>query len=236
MAIFAAVALEARADLINITQDDVNQAAGGVTIKANYDVAGIMGLCPGGNIRFIQQVSLTDGSGNPKNGVPGYPNSNFIDPQPNQGNPGDFDNQPWYDATYNNAANRDANTNRQYGSGSYYYDKPAGWGAFKPVMFSATAAVVCIDTSNCTFQILAGFTWGFSIAADGTVTNIPAMTTVMNDAATRKLFNDSLATGPATFSKWKAVQSVPEPSSIVLAGLGLVGLRTLRARRKRVAA
>lgn len=231
LAILATMAEPARADLINITQYDVNQAGGGLNIQANYDLTGSGITCDPANIRWIQRILLKDGNGNQKDNVPGYPSGNFIDPQPGQPG-GPWDTLPWYDVTYNTADDRDNDVNRQNGAGAYFNDSPNGWGPFGPMSFNATTAIVCINSANCTFQILGGFTWGFSVAADQTITAIPTVIGLMNDAATRKLFNDALDLGPASFSKW---QAVPEPSSVLLISVGLAGMRLVRRRRGRAA-
>ncbi len=225
--------LGARADVINITEYAANQADGGLNIKADYDVDAIKGTCPPENLRYLQRVLLTDDMGKPKPLLPEFPNANFIDPQPDQGGPGSFDTDPWYDATYDTAADRDANDDRKFGAGRFYRDDPSGFKNDGPLIFSAITVIVCIDATTCRFEILGGFTWGFSVAADKTITALKADTGVSNDEATRKIFNDALALGPKSFSKWSAVASIPEPSSLALFGLGAAGMRIARSRRNR---
>lgn len=232
MVAFVFASAEARADLITISQYDVNQAGGGVNIQANYDLTGTGITCDPANVRWLQRILLTDGTGAQKNDVPGYPSGNFIDPQPMQGG-GTFDNNPWYDFTYNTAADRTAGTNQQNGAGAFYTDSPSGWGPFKPITFSATLELVCINSADCTGVLLGGFTWGFSINMAGTVTKIPIGNAPPNDA-TATVFNDALQLGPKSFSKWR-VRSVPEPSSVALMGLGLAGAGMAAARRRRAA-
>jgi hypothetical protein len=216
---------------IVVTRCEVNQAGTGVNVQAEYTLdPGID--CPPENLRWIQRILLKDPMGNTINTIPGYPNGDFIDPQPNQP-PGGWDTEPWYDVTFNSAADRAANTNRQNGAGRFFNDSPNGWGPFGPMSFCATTAIVCINMANCTAVLLGAFTWGFSVAADGTITKMAAM--AMTDPATVVTeLNGALRNGPDTFSKWTIQQNpsgqylgfrmIPEPSTLVLALIGVVGV------------
>ncbi len=124
----------AMAGAISVTQYEADQAQGGVDIQAEYDPADFEDVCPPENIRWLQRILLKDDMGNQKNDVPGYPSGNFIDPQPNQPG-GPFDNDPWYDFTYNTAADRNNNVNRQNGAGPFFIDTPGGWQCRKQIRF-----------------------------------------------------------------------------------------------------
>lgn len=233
---------------LNVTRYDVNQAAGGLTIHAQYDPADIdPECCDPMNVRWIQRVLLTDGMGAQLNTVPGYPSGDFIDPQQVQG-PG-FDNLPWYDATYNTAADRNANMNRQFGAGPFYLDTPGGWLPFGPLTFSASTLLVCVDPVAKSFEFLAGFSWGFSInAAMNMVTALPLME-LADTAGLRMTINNSLGLGQFAGQGWMMVQNsdedcyldvnfVPEPGTISLVMIGVVaiGLSQARHLRRRQAA
>lgn len=218
----------ALAGSISITTYEADQAQGGVDIQAEYDPADFEEVCDPANIRWLQRILLTDENGDQKDDVPGYPSGNFIDPQPDQPG-GPFDDDPWYDITYNSAADRDSDTNRQNGAGPFFNDSPSGWGPFGPMSFSATTVLVCIDSANCTFTILEGFTWGFDVAADGTITAQELVEDITIDQDLRDLFNDALDLGPDSFSKWTAV---PEPSTVVLLAFAGVVAAARRARRQ----
>lgn len=228
------------AQTLKVTQFAGSTTQGGVNIQAQYD-QGATPWCPDANVRWIQRIKLTKGDHTTqKDDVPGYPSGDFIDPQPTQPG-GPWDNDPWYDVTYNSAADRTADTNRQGGKGKFFNDSPGGWGPFGPMYFDAWTAVVCIDTTTKKAAFMGGFTWGFCVSATGGITAI-APAALGNNAATAGIFNGALGSGPAGFKAWSVTtgdpqcqltfSTVPEPSSfLVLAGAGLV----LVSRRRRAA-
>lgn len=228
------------AQTLKVTQFAGSTTQGGVNIKAEYD-QGASPWCPDANVRWLQRIKLTKGDHTTqKDDVPGYPKGDFIDPQPTQAG-GPWDNDPWYDVTYNSAADRNTDTNRQNGKGKFFNDSPGGWGPFGPMYFDAWTAVVCIDSTTKKATFMGGFTWGFCVSATGAITSI-APAALGNTDATAGIFNGSLGLGPDSFKAWSVgkgdaqcqltFSSVPEPSSFVaLASAGLV----LVLRRRRAA-
>ena len=239
----AFVASSASAQVITVTQFDAT--AGGVNIQAQWNL-GPDPCCPPANVRWIQNIKLKNLDGTPKNDVTGYINRpNFIDPLPDQP-PGGWDALPWYDVTYNTAADRTTNTNRQNGAGAFFNDSPNGWGPFGPMDFCAFTAVVCITPSTTgaggTAKYLGGFSWGFRVAANGTVTKL-ALAGMPNNAATIGMFNTALQEtySPQSFKDWSMVlgdancqltfQPVPEPGTMALCAAA-IGIAVKRRRRK----
>lgn len=243
------------AQTLTVTQWNTSTAQGGANIQAEY--AGIPPTwCPSANVRWLQRILLKEGDGTTqKNDVPGYPSGNFIDPQPNQPGAPLWDQLPWYDVTYNTAAQRAANGPIQHGSGAFMNDSPSGWGPFGPMYFCATTAVVCIDTDMKMATLLGGFEWGFCVAANGAITPTPATPTGIAAATLRNagaggtaaMFNTALAAGAfgagtGAGQGWSIKPSVenceltfryapvPEPATMALCGAALVA--AARRRRK----
>ncbi len=239
--LLAAFVAQAYSQVLRITQFDVSNAQGGLNIQADY--SGIdPQCCDPANVRWLQRILLLDGNGNRLDTVNGYPIGDFIDPQPTQP-PGGWDGDPWYDVTYNSAADRATDTNRQNGAGAFFNDSPGGWRPFGPVSFLAFTAVVCINSTTKEAAFLGGFTWGFNIPAqNGNVSGIlPGI--LGNTQATATMFNDSIALGAFANSGWRVVvgdpncqltvQSVPEPMTMALSlAAGGLAVRRLRARRR----
>ena len=214
---------------------------GGANIQAEY--AGIpVACCPPENVRWLQRIVLRDGTGAIMKDGSIYPKRDFIDPQPTQP-PGGWDALPWYDVTYDLKTDRSADTNRRNGAGPFMNDSPNGWGPFGPMSFNATTAVVCVSGKNAT--LLGAFQWGFSVAANGTVTGSPATPTgVTADQALADMFNTSLANGAfhSATDPWVVKKStddcrltfsyapVPEPATMMLCAAGLAA--AARRRRK----
>lgn len=227
------------AQTLKVTKWTSTQTGGGVDIQAEWD-QGANPWCPDANVRWLQHVLLKNEDGTTKNNVPGYPNGSFIDPQPTQPG-GPWDNQPWYDVTYNSAANRATDTNRQNGAGKFMNDSPRGWGPFGPMYFCASTAVVCIDTTTKKATFMGGFTWGFCVSATGAIAPINPMAMANNDA-TMAIFNGGLQSGPASFKEWKlekgdpqcqlTFSTVPEPGSFAAMGLAIGALALRRRNRK----
>jgi hypothetical protein len=228
------------AQTLTVTRFDVQQTRGGLTIQAEYDL-GPNPCCPPERVRWLQRILLTDAAGNRKDNVPGYPIGDFIDPQPTQPG-GPWDNLPWYDVTYNTAADRNTDTNRQGGRGRFFNDSPGGWGPFGPMCFSAWTAIVCIDETTKTAEYMGGFTWGFCVAANGTISGV-APAALANNAATAAIFNGSLALGPASFREWSVrpgdpncqltFSAVPEPATMTAMGMAFAAMVLRRRRRSR---
>ncbi len=229
------------AQTLNVTQFTPSTAQGGVNIQATYD-QGPSPWCPDANVRWLQRILLKKGDGTTrKDDVPGYPVGDFIDPQPTQPG-GPWDNNPWYDVTYNSAADRASDTNRQGGKGKFFNDSPTGWGPFGPMYFCAWTAVVCIDTATKKASYMGGFTWGFCVSATGGVTGI-APAALSNTAATAGIFNGALGMGPASFKEWSVIpgdqncqltfSSVPEPASLITVAVAMGALVLRRRARSR---
>lgn len=225
------------AQTLRVTTYGVVQNPAGANIQAEY-TQGDPPWCPPERVRWLQRVHITNPDGTTKNNVPGYPNGDFIDPQPTQPG-GPWDNQPWYDVTYNSAADRNTDTNRQNGAGRFMNDSPRGWfGTWGPLCFTACTAVVCIDPATNTASFMGGFSWGFCVDGAGVVSQI-APSALANNAATMAKFNGALGTGPATFRAWTLAagdpncqltfSAVPEPGTMAVLGLALLGF----ARRRR---
>ncbi|MCB8931928.1 MAG: PEP-CTERM sorting domain-containing protein [Fimbriimonadaceae bacterium] len=234
------------AQSLNVTQY-ATHGNGGVNIQADWDL-GSSTWCDPANVRWIQNIKLKNLDGTDKNNVPGYINRpNFIDPLPDQPG-GPWDTLPWYDVTYGSAADRNTNTNRiANGSGRFFNDSPAGWGPFGPMMFCAFTAVVCIDNTAKTASYMGGFSWGFTVAANGTVTAKPLLQ-MANNQATVDMFNTALHINttdanynPATFREWSMTlgdancqltyNPVPEPGTMALCAAA-IGVAAKRRRRK----
>lgn len=230
------VALSAMAQTIKITKFTPGTPAGGLSIQAQYD-QGATPWCPDANVRWLQRILLKNADGTPKTNVPGYPKADFIDPQPTQPG-GPWDNDPWYDVTYNSAADRNTDTNRQNGKGKFFNDSPGGWGPFGPMYFCAWTALVCIDDTTKKAKYMGGFTWGFCVSATGGITQI-TYASLGNTDGTMGIFNTALGSGPAGFKAWTIEKGdpqcqmtvVPEPSSFVALGAAALGL-VVRRRRK----
>lgn len=231
------------AQTLNVTQYATHGNAG-VNIQAHWDVPSSWSCCDPANMRWLQNIKLKNLDGTPKNNVQGYLNRpDFIDPLPDQP-PGGWDTLPWYDVTYGSAADRTANTNRiANGSGRFFNDSPGGWaGAWGALDFCGFTAVVCINDATKTAEYLGGFSWGFRVAANGTVTKF-ALAAMANNAATVGMFNTALqkSYSPATFSEWTVnvgdpncqltFNPVPEPGTIALCAAA-VGLAAKRRRRR----
>ncbi|MFO0841979.1 MAG: hypothetical protein U0797_06200 [Gemmataceae bacterium] len=230
-----------------VTQYQVNQGGGGLNIQAQYGAGDIdPDCCDPANVRWLQRVLLTDAMGNQRNNVPGYPSGNFIDPQPNQPG-GPFDNLPWYDITYNTAADRAVDANRQNGAGRFFNDSPQGWLPFGAISFSALTMLVCVDPQTMMFEFLGGFSWGFSVnAAQNTVTAQELMP-LADTNGLRDIINNSLAAGAFANQGWMmvanpnpdcfvGVQFLPEPGTLSLGFIGLASLGIICVRRRRLAA
>lgn len=228
----AVVSVEARAQSLTVSKFNWSTAQGGVNIQAEYD-QGPNPCCPPENVRWIQNVKIRDAAGNIRNDIPGYPNGDFTDPQEN-GPGGPWDSDPWYDVTYNSAADRSSNTNRQGGRGRYYNDSPQGWGPFGFLSFNATTALVCIDTNNFKADIMAVFSWGFTISPTGTTSPIQP-SPLGNTSATSGLFNSGAGLAPWTVQPGDddcqlPITAVPEPSAFAALSLGALMLLRRKAR------
>ncbi len=231
-------ASSARADLA-VTMYAANQAGGGLDIQAQYDAADIdPDCCDLDNVRWIQRVLLTDDMGNRVDTVPGFPNGDFIDPQTG----GTFDNDPWYDFTYNTAADRATPANEQLGAGRFYNDSPSGWLPFGEINFEAMTLIVCVDFQNMTFEFLGGFSWGFNINADQDLVTTMPLGILADTAALRGIFNDALDDGDFASDGWEMVEGdvdcyvdvrvVPEPGTFALLGIGITTLGVPSLRRR----
>ena len=225
---------------ISVTKYGGSNAQGGISIQAEYD-QGPNPWCLPENVRWLQRILLKKGDGvTQKDDVPGYPSGDFIDPQPGQPG-GPWDNSPWYDVTYNSAADRNSSMNQQGGKGRFMNDSPSGWGPFGPMYFCAWTAVVCIDTTTKKASYMGGFTWGFCVTATGGIVG-NTVQPLLNDAATAGIFNGALGKGPAGFKEWSVMpgdpqcqlrlNAVPEPSAMLM--LGGLAAGVMR-RRKRAA-
>lgn len=224
---------------IAITQFQANQAGGGMNIQAHYVVPPSF-CCPPERLRWFQIIQLKDGNGNPKTIPPWYPNATFVDPQPAQPG-GPWDNDPWYDVTYNSAADRTTDTNRQNGKGRFMNDSPAGWTPYGPMSFNATTLVVCIDEAAKTFRYVGGFTWGFNVAAPPANPAISLINwaPIGDSAALRNFANGALANGGGNMPQWSMVENtactlntIPEPASMAALAMGL-GVVLKRRRKNR---
>lgn len=217
----------AQAQTLHVTKFNWSNAQGGVNIQAEFD-QGPNPWCPAADVRWLQNVKIKDAAGNIRNNVPGYPNGDFTDPLPN-GPGGPWDNDPWYDVTYNSAADRNTDTNRQGGKGRFFNDSPGGWGPFGPLYFCATTAIVCIDRNNFKANMMGVFSWGFCVSATGGITPIQPMA-LGNTAATSGLFNSGAGLAPWTVQPGDndcqlTVTTVPEPASFAAFAVGVLLLR-----------
>lgn len=223
------------AQSFNVTKYFTRNPQGGVGIEAEYDLGPDWDCCPPEDIRWMQRIVLRDANGDVKNNVPGYPNGDFIDPIPDQAG-GPWDTLPWYDVTYTDAAHT---SGLQRGKGKYMEDYPSGWGPFGPMSFNAQTFLVCVDEDLEAFCFIAGFTWGFSVAADGTITRHGAA-----------LFGDSPEFGAGVnagldripdFEPWDywgecadcpefTLTVVPEPTTMTAMVLGVLALARRRKR------
>ena len=221
------------AQKLKVTKADVFE--GGMHTEAEYDL-GTSPWCDAKNVRWLQNVQLCDKDGKIRNDVPGFPSGDFIDPQPG----GTFDNEPWYDFTYNSDADRQVPKDHQGGKGPYFRDIPKGWAPFGEITFKAKLIVVCIDETKNEFQYMGGFGWGFKVAADKKTTTKNGLANCPDSAELRKSFNDALGRSPASFKKWKMVESdprcrlqlvVPEPTTMIALAAGVASL----VRRRKAA-
>jgi hypothetical protein len=200
----------------------------------------------------------------PNLGAPGFANTTtFLDPIPGQPIGGGLmgDNLPFYDVTYNGKGG----ALQQNGSGSYVYDAPrlpyallAANGALPFTVTFQTILVAATGMNNTTLNVLGGYQWGFTLNRNKMGANQPPafqpVTALAWANINQMTWQTSLnqwfgaAPGPYTFQQavcpmaqggtlTLTVSSLPEPSTIVLAVIGLPGMMivALRHRRRRAA-
>ncbi|HWB53539.1 MAG TPA: hypothetical protein VG722_05075 [Tepidisphaeraceae bacterium] len=249
MSLFAsAYCAPARADsaFANIDITRYVPSDGGMEFKAEYTIdPDTLCPCPPENIRWLQLVQLTDSlTGKPKL-VGEFPYTTFIDPQMNQPG-GPFDEEPWYDYTYNSDADRTDKKNQQNGAGAFFVDYPTLNDSDAPIQFKAYTILVCIG-ENQTATFLGGFTWGFTFSRDMVTRSLDVMP-LSDSQNLRNMFNNgpggleasydwTLAADadpddcPVTVSEFgKAV--VPAPESFLAGAILCASLTFGRARRK----
>jgi hypothetical protein len=226
----------------------VNGASPGMNISAHYDLGTDFTCCDPANLRWLQDVHVTDNSGHAL-ALPGFA-ANFIDPQPGQnigndydGNPQTGDTLPWYDVTRNQAARTGAFA---LGAGAYFEDGPGG-AAFNnnaPIRVDFNTLVVCTTPSpgpdgGGTFYTLGGFSWGFIIDPKNSNPQLLSVTAITGDALINE-FND-LIDANAAFGSWRMVTAgdcdftvvVPETSTLYAGTLLLLPFCVQGVRRYR---
>ena len=207
----------------------------GMNIGAHYDLGPNFTWCDPANIRWIQDVHVTDNSGNDKS-IFGFP-ATFVDPLPGQnigndynGNAQTGDTLPWYDVTRNQAALTGA---FQRGAGAYFEDGPGGPGFNNsaPIRVDFNTLVVCTDPNNKTFTAMGGFSWGFIIDPKNSNPQLLGVSAINGDGLINQ-FNSLIQTNKSIdgnntmFEQWRMVTAgvgcelnvsiVPEPSSTAM--------------------
>ena len=222
----------------------------GMNINAHYELGDDFNCCLPENIRWIQNVHVTDNSGNNKS-IFGFP-SMFVDPLPGQDIGQDYDGNaqtgdllPWYDVTRNQAAKTGAFAR---GAGAYYEDAPGGPGfnASAPIRVDFNTLVVCTDPFTKTFSSLGRFSWGFIIDPMNSNPQLLSVTALTGDSLINE-FNDliqnnrSIDGNNTMFEQWRMVTAgvdcqltvvVPEVSTYCAGALLALPLALQYARRR----
>jgi len=237
------------AQTLFVDSADAVNSRPGMNIAAHYDLGKDFTWCDPADIRWIQNVSVTDNKGTAKS-IAGFPAS-FVDPLPGQDIGNDYDGNaqtgdtlPWYDITRNQAAKTGA---FQRGAGAFYEDAPGG-AAFNdnaPIRVEFNTLVVCLDTAKNTFAPLGGFSWGFVIDPKDSNPQVLAVGGVnadnLVDAFNDLIKNGTSLDGKTKFEQWTMIKGdpkcqltlkiIPEPSGMVAIGLACLAFGIVCRRR-----
>jgi len=247
-----AFAPAARAAMINVGSIVIdkyepfkNGGLGGVHIQLHFAPnANFANQTHVTDVRWLQRVDSSKATGFTPN-----PNRPFIDPR--AGQIPEADNLPFYEFTYNNAADRASGANRvANGSGRFYTDSPRVLLNRSPYTFSGETLLVGIegDIANKKLAILGGVAWSFTFAGavPGVTVTASNVTALADNNALRGNFNTALG---LDFPGWTLIppaqwddqvtitggtttgSSIPEPSAMILSLSAIAGVLVLGRRR-----
>ena len=181
----------------------------------------------------------------------------FIDPIPGQplGPTEKADNLPFYDFTFNNL--KDMGTVAPNGTGTYFKDTPfLSWNLLKdnkafPATETFQTVLVALKDAPNKLLVLGGFQWGFTLSQKAGVNTVTLMDPVATEVPSAKINYASWQTAlnnETWDQKYTIAQamcdsdavlvsfSIPEPSAIVLAIIGIPGMIAVIARQRQPAA
>jgi hypothetical protein len=218
---------------------------GGENMIATYS-ADLSNTCLKGAVIHWMQLVTTNKLIN----SPGFSkNLSFIDPIPGQpigGTPPQTGNAtPFYDITVNKVADF-ANQAKwiRDGTGTIFGDGPQNLLTQGFFSFTAQTLLVATTAANPTqLLMLGGFQWGFTIGADKKTVALLPTTGISFSNGLATSFNNALKNDFKDYTLSQAICDrdpvlvgfVPEPGTIVLALIGVPGLLTAAARRRRAA-